>query len=132
MGAADTPGTRSPDGRQRQVSRAVRGSRREAEKALAAFYAEVDAPAAPASKGTVGELLEACLDQVSDDLSPKTVHEYRRLIQVRIRPGLGDRPVKLSLGELPRARRRPRRPGRRRPRRRGRLGSAGLGKEPCP
>ena len=81
-------------GQQRQVSRAVRGSRREAEKALAAFYAEVDAPAAPASKGTVGELLEAWLDHVTDELSPKTVHEYRRLIQVRIRPGLGERPVK--------------------------------------
>jgi hypothetical protein len=81
-------------GQQRQVSRAVRGSRQEAEKALAAFYAEVDAHAAPASKGTVGELLEAWLDQVADELSPKTVHEYRRLIQVRIRPGLGDRPVK--------------------------------------
>jgi len=39
-------------GQQRQVSRAVRGSRREAEKALAAFYAEVDAPASPTSKGT--------------------------------------------------------------------------------
>ncbi len=71
-------------GQQRQVSPAVRGSRREAEKALAAFYAEVDAPAAPASKGAVGELLEAWLDQVADELSPKTVHEYRRLIQVRI------------------------------------------------
>ena len=42
----------------------------------------------------MGELLEAWLDQVSDELSPKTVHEYRRLIQVRIRPGLGERPVK--------------------------------------
>ena len=61
---------------------------------VTAFYAEVDAPASPASKGTVGDLLEAWLDQVTDELSPKTVHEYRRLIQTRIRPALGDRPVK--------------------------------------
>ncbi len=81
-------------GNQRQVSRAVRGSRREAEKALATFYAEVDAPPDPAARGTVGELLEAWLDQVTDRLSPTTVHEYHRLIQVRIRPALGDRPVK--------------------------------------
>lgn len=81
-------------GHQRQVSRAVRGSRREAEKALAAFYAEVDAPPDPAARGTVGELLDAWLGQVTDRLSPTTVHEYHRLIQVRIRPALGDRPVK--------------------------------------
>ncbi len=60
-------------GHQRQVSRAVRGSRREAEKALAAFYAEVDAPPDPAARGTVGELLDAWLDQVTDRLSPTTV-----------------------------------------------------------
>lgn len=42
----------------------------------------------------MGELLDAWLDQATDDLSPKTAYEYGRLIRTRIRPGLGDRMVR--------------------------------------
>jgi len=82
-------------GKHGQSSRTVRGTRREAEKALAAFYVEiVERPSAPPGKRSMAELLDAWFELASADLAPKTAHEYSRIIQARIRPALGHRPVR--------------------------------------
>jgi len=82
-------------GQHGQASRTFRGTRREAEKALAAFYIEVvERPSAPPGKRSMSELLDAWFELASADLAPKTAHEYARIIRARIRPALGHRPVR--------------------------------------
>ena len=82
-------------GQHGQASRTFRGTRREAEKELAAFYVEVvERPATPPGKRSMGELLDAWFELASADLAPKTAHEYERIIRARIRPAVGHRPVR--------------------------------------
>jgi len=82
-------------GQHGQASRTFRGTRWEAEKALAAFYVEVvEQPSAPPGKRSMSELLDAWFELASADLAPKTAHEYARIIRARIRPALGHRPVR--------------------------------------
>jgi len=81
-------------GKRRQASRAVPGTRHDAEAALAAFVAEVTAGDAPAVTATVAELTDRWLGHAEASLSPKTVHEYRRLIDARIRLTIGARPLR--------------------------------------
>jgi integrase len=68
----------------RQLSRTVHGTKREAQRALAALVTEVSAGQVNASNMTVAALLERWLDHVGEQLSPTTVREYRRLVAKRI------------------------------------------------
>ncbi len=79
-----------------QLSRTVRGTKREAQRALAALVAEVSAGKVSASNATLSELLARWLEVVDDQLSPTTVREYRRLVRTMLDPDLG----KLSLRKV--------------------------------
>jgi Phage integrase, N-terminal SAM-like domain len=83
-------------GRASQLSRTVRGTKREGQRALAALVAEVSAAKVLSSSMTLGELLARWLDHVDEQLSPTTVREYRRLVTRMINPDLG----KLTLRRL--------------------------------
>ncbi len=76
-------------GRTRQLSRTVRGTKREAQRALAAAIADVSAGKVASSNETLGELLARWLDHVAGNLSPTTAREYRRLATTLIVPALG-------------------------------------------
>jgi integrase len=77
------------DGRKRYASRTVRGSREDAERALASLVAQVhDSPTTP-SFGTVGELCEKWLAYAAPNLAPGVAEEYRRLVERRIAPTIG-------------------------------------------
>jgi integrase len=76
-------------GRASQLSRTVRGTKREGQRALAALVAEVSAGKVLSSSMTLGELLARWLDHVDEQLSPTTVREYRRLVTRMIEPDLG-------------------------------------------
>lgn len=83
--------------RQRR-SRTVQGSKREAQKELAAFVTEL-ADILPSANVTFGTVLTAWLEQA--ELSPTTRREYSRLVEQRIRPALGAVPLrKLSARHL--------------------------------
>ena len=75
--------------RARQLSRTVHGTKREAQRALAALVTEVSAGKITSSTTTLRELLTRWLDHVADQLSPTTVREYRRLVTKMIEPDLG-------------------------------------------
>ena len=79
----------STAGRHRQISRTVHGTKRDAQRALAALVTEVSAGKVNASGTTVAALLARWVAQVEGDLSPTTMREYRRLIAKRISPDLG-------------------------------------------
>ncbi len=83
-------------GGRQQLTRYVRGTRAEADLALARLTVEATDTGAPdpAGRHTVARLLEEWLDLISGRLAPKTVHEYRRLSRARVVPALGDRPVR--------------------------------------
>ena len=76
-------------GRAKQLSRTVRGTKREAQRALAALVTEVTTIPVSTTKVNVAELLDRWLDAAAGDLSPTTAHEYRRLADVLIKPALG-------------------------------------------
>lgn len=75
-------------GRRRQLSRTHLGTKREAQRALAALVADVSAGKVSSSGTTLGELLTRWLDHISEHLSPTTVREYRRLVKQLIGPDL--------------------------------------------
>jgi hypothetical protein len=75
--------------RARQMSRSVHGTKREAQRALAALVAEVSTGKVTAASETLGELLARWLDLVAGHLSPTTVREYRRLVDTMLTPDLG-------------------------------------------
>jgi len=87
-------GTDPDTGKRTQLSRTLRGTRTDAEAALAVFVAEVTAGATPTVTATVAEVAHRWLEHVETSMSPKTVHEYRRLIDARINPVLGTRPLR--------------------------------------
>ena len=76
-------------GKKRYVSRTVKGSKREAERALAAFVTEVGHGVPADTVTTVGELLDAWFAQARGDFSPSTVRETHGIIERNLRPGLG-------------------------------------------
>ncbi|MGI9646739.1 MAG: tyrosine-type recombinase/integrase, partial [Ilumatobacteraceae bacterium] len=76
-------------GKRRQLSRTHLGTKREAQRALAALVADVSAGKVSSSGTTLGELLARWLDHISEQLSPTTVREYRRLVKQLIGPDLG-------------------------------------------
>ena len=80
--------------RARQLSRTVHGTKREAQRSLAALVAEVSAGKVTSSTTTLRELLSAWLDHAEEQLSPTTLREYRRLVTKRIEPDLGKLPLR--------------------------------------
>lgn len=91
-------------GRKRYVERTVRGTKREASKALASLVTETDrlAPRA-AGSGSVGALLEEWLEHATPSFSPRTVVTTRQYIEDPILPAIGAVPAsKLTPAELDR------------------------------
>lgn len=88
-------------GRRRQPSRTIIGTQEDAEKALTKLLADVDAGRHRGSDMTVAQLLERWFAVEQSGWSPKTRHEYRRLIDRRLVPAVGKRPIgKLRPAEL--------------------------------
>jgi integrase len=85
---------RSPDGKRRYLERTVRGTRREAERALVRLVVEVDegrhVAAAPM---TVGELVDRWLALKATTVEPTTVEGYRWIVERYVRPEFGARRV---------------------------------------
>jgi integrase len=87
-------GGRDPlTGRRLQVSRNVRGSKRQAQQVLNALVAEAEAGKRLGKTGTFAQLSEKWLELAEGDLSPTTLRRYRNLLSKRILPALGNRPV---------------------------------------
>jgi integrase len=82
-------------GKQRQLTRQVNGSRRQAEKVEARLRTEVaDGRHAGTRVRTLGELVDLWIDwrAASDKpISPDTVEDYRSLIAKKIKPALGSK-----------------------------------------
>jgi integrase len=94
---------RDPDtGRQRQVSRIVRGGIKEARAKRAQLEVEVGQGKHGGSRATLGYLLDAWNRQREQEgASPTTLYEDRRKIDTVIRPALGDRELaKLGVRDL--------------------------------
>jgi integrase len=72
----------------------VHGSKRDAQRALAALVTEVSAGKVTVSSVTLGEVLEEWLDLVEERLSPTTMREYRRLVAKSLGPALGATPLR--------------------------------------
>ena len=67
-------------GRAKQLTRTVRGTKREAQRALSALVTEVSAGKISSSMTTLSQLLAQWLDLVSAQLAATTVREYQRLV----------------------------------------------------
>ena len=80
-------------GQRRQISRNVRGNKRNAQKVLNALVAEAEAGRTVGTSGTFEELSTRWLALVEHDLSPTTLRRYKNLLSKRILPAIGDRPV---------------------------------------
>jgi hypothetical protein len=68
-------------GRKRQISRNVRGTKREAQAVRARLLVEVDEGRHITTGATFGDLVEQWFRHASPDWSPKTAAETRRLIE---------------------------------------------------
>ncbi|MGB6058568.1 MAG: tyrosine-type recombinase/integrase [Microthrixaceae bacterium] len=77
-------------GKRRQVSRTVRGTKREAQKKLNAIVAELDQGNHVGSEATFADVAERWLTLSGADLSPTTLRRYRQLLRSHIYPALGD------------------------------------------
>ena len=77
-----------------QLSRTVHGTEREAQRALAGLIGEVSAGKVTSTAMPLSELLARWLDHVSEQLSPTTVREYRRLVRTMLDPDLGKLPLR--------------------------------------
>jgi integrase len=98
-------GARDPlTGRRRQISRSLRGTKREAEAALAQLLVEVGSGGGlAATRATFGELLDRWIELSSPDWSPSTVQVNRAFVETYIRPALGRRPLRrITVAELDR------------------------------
>ena len=76
-------------GKPKQLSRSHVGTKREAQRALAALVAQVAEGKISSSSTSLNELLARWLDQVDNRLSPTTAREYRRIVNRRLGPDLG-------------------------------------------
>jgi integrase len=74
-----------------QEFRTFKGTETAARKALAALVTEVESGRFSRHRATVGDLLDKWLEHIEavGKARPKTVYEYRRKIEGRIRPALG-------------------------------------------
>lgn len=85
---------RSPDGKRRYLERTVRGTRREAERALARLVVEVDEGRhVAAAQMTVGEVVDRWLALKATTVEPTTVEGYRWIVERYARPEFGARRV---------------------------------------
>lgn len=88
---------RDPEtGLRKQLSRTHYGTKREAQRALAALVAKVSEGKITSTAKTLGQLLDSWIEHVEESLSPTTVREYRRLTERLIKPDLG----RLRLGRV--------------------------------
>lgn len=78
----------------KQVTRTVRCTKREAQRALASLVTEVAAGKISSSSTTLSQLLVQWLELVSAQLAATTVREYRRLVATRLAPDLGHLPLR--------------------------------------
>ena len=71
---------RDPEtGLRKQLSRTHYGTKREAQRALAALVAQASEGKITSPAKTLGQLLDSWIDHVEGSLSPTTAREYRRL-----------------------------------------------------
>lgn len=75
--------------RPRQVTRTFRGSETAANKALAKLVSDVSEGKIESTTATVGQLLDAWLDQIEPTRALSTMQEYRRKVRLSIRPAVG-------------------------------------------
>ena len=88
-------------GRNRQLSKTVRGSKTQARQRLNALVTEAQSGRYDGTSATFEQLANKWLDLVEDDLSPTTLRGYRNKLKVRIFPAIGDRPVnKITTDDL--------------------------------
>lgn len=88
---------RDPEtGLRKQLSRTHYGTKREAQRALAALVAKVSEGKITSTAKTLGQLVDSWLDHVEGSLSPTTMREYRRLTERLIKPDIGS----LRLGRV--------------------------------
>jgi integrase len=80
-------------GHRRQLSKNVRGSKRQAQQVLNALVVEAEAGRKVGTTGTFEQLSTRWLTLVENDLSPTTLRTYKNLLSKRILPALGDRLV---------------------------------------
>jgi integrase len=84
-------------GKRKWVNRQVNASRREAERVERRLMAEVaDGRHDGTKAATISELLDQWIEWRAGngkDISPKTLNDYRSLIETKIKPGLGSIPV---------------------------------------
>ena len=77
-------------GKVRQVSRNFKGTKRQAESALAKLVADVERQqVAIGHVGTLAELIERWLDDIAPHRSAYTIREYRRVVTNTIKPAIG-------------------------------------------
>lgn len=82
---------RGPDDREKRVARTIRGTKRDAERALAALVVEVEAGQHRGDDPTIATLAEQWYAARSGAWSPRTRDSYRRELDHRILPHLGQR-----------------------------------------
>ncbi len=80
-------------GRKRYVSRTHRGTKREAQRALAELVVEAEELGMSRSRSTVGDLLDEWFAHASPDFSPSTVKETRGTIERYLKPTFGSTDV---------------------------------------
>jgi integrase len=81
-------------GARRYLTRSVRGSPADAERARRELLDAVDAGTTDGRSATFGELCEAWLANAAARLAPNTVAETRRILDRWLLPELGDRPLR--------------------------------------
>ena len=82
-------GTDPTTGRRRQITKTVRGTKKEAEAARAALLVKVAEGKAVRSRATLNDLLDAWYDANAAEWSPRTALENRRIIDSVLVPTLG-------------------------------------------
>jgi integrase len=81
-------------GRRLQISKSVKGSKRDAQRVLNELAAKADKGQYGGTATTFRQLSEQWLRLVGDDLSPTTLRTYENLLAKRILPAIGDLPIK--------------------------------------
>jgi integrase len=79
------------NGKPRHISRYFRGTKRQAQGALAKLVTEVEQQQVTfAGAGKLDDLLDRWLEYITPNRAPYTIDEYRRLIYKTIKPALGN------------------------------------------
>jgi len=86
-------------GKKRYVSRTVKGTKREAQRALAALVTQTGHGVPADTATTVSQLLDAWFAQARTDFSPSTVRETNGIIERYLKPAW-ERPVSTGCGSL--------------------------------